>query len=108
MNKINKSLTAIASTIFLSINAYAVSPSVSAAEPTEEILTKAIVKKVDKQNGKITLKHEEIKNLDMPGMTMVFKAKDVSSLENLKEGDNVEAQLEKENGSFVANKIIKK
>ena len=73
-----------------------------------ESLTKAVVKKVDSQNGKIILKHEEIKNLDMPGMTMAFKVKDITYLESLKEGDIVEAQLDKENGIYVINKIVKK
>ncbi len=34
------------------------------------------VSKIDKAQSKITLKHGEIKNLDMPGMTMVFQVKD--------------------------------
>ena len=51
-------------------------------------LTDGEVKKIDKDNGKITIKHGEIKNLDMPGMTMVFKVKDLALLEKLKTGDN--------------------
>ncbi len=30
--------------------------------------------------GKVTIKHGEIKHMDMPGMTMVFTAKDKKSL----------------------------
>ena len=52
------------------------------------------VKKVDKENKKITLKHGVIKNLDMPGMTMVFGIKDVAMLENLKVGDKVKFKAE--------------
>jgi Cu(I)/Ag(I) efflux system protein CusF len=37
--------------------------------------TDAEVRKVDKDAGKITLKHGEIKNLDMPPMSMVFQVK---------------------------------
>ena len=51
--------------------------------------TDAEVRKVDPKTGKITLKHGEIKNLDMPAMTMVFTAKDKSLLSNVKAGDKV-------------------
>ena len=34
------------------------------------------IRKVDTDNKKITIKHGEIKNLDMPPMTMVFQVKD--------------------------------
>jgi Cu/Ag efflux protein CusF len=33
------------------------------------------VRKSDKETGKITLRHGEIKHLDMPPMTMVFVAR---------------------------------
>jgi Cu/Ag efflux protein CusF len=52
-------------------------------------LSTAEVRKVDKANGKITLKHGEIRNLDMPPMTMVFTAKDKALLANVKAGDKV-------------------
>jgi Cu/Ag efflux protein CusF len=35
------------------------------------------------------LKHGEIKNLQMPPMTMVFTAKEAAQLEGLTKGDNV-------------------
>jgi Cu(I)/Ag(I) efflux system periplasmic protein CusF len=47
------------------------------------------VRNVDKRAGKITLKHGDIKNLDMPGMTMVFKATDPAMLATVKIGDKV-------------------
>jgi Cu/Ag efflux protein CusF len=34
------------------------------------------VRKVDKEQGKITLRHGPLQNLDMPAMTMVFKVAD--------------------------------
>lgn len=39
-------------------------------------MTDGEVKKVDQEAGKVTIKHGDIKHLDMPGMTMVFTAKD--------------------------------
>ena len=46
-------------------------------------MTDAEVRKVDMEGGKITLKHAEIKSLDMPGMTMVFVVKDKAMLDKL-------------------------
>jgi len=56
------------------------------AAPT---LTEGEVRKIDKENKKITLKHAEIKNLDMPPMTMVFRLKDPAWLDKLKVGSKV-------------------
>ncbi len=52
------------------------------------------VRKLDKENKKITLKHGVIKNLDMPGMTMVFSVKDAAMLDNLKAGDKIKFKAE--------------
>ncbi len=43
--------------------------------------TKGTVKKVDMQAGKVTIIHEELTNLDMPAMTMVFRTADPAMLE---------------------------
>lgn len=51
--------------------------------------TEGEVRKIDKDAGKITLKHGEIKNLGMPPMSMVFKAKDPALLGKVKAGDKV-------------------
>ena len=52
-------------------------------------MTEGVVRKVSRDTGKITLKHGEIKHLDMPPMTMVFQAKDSAMLDGLKPGDKV-------------------
>ena len=44
-------------------------------------MTDGEIRKVDKENGKLTIKHGEIKNLDMPAMTMVFQVKDKAALD---------------------------
>jgi uncharacterized cupredoxin-like copper-binding protein/Cu/Ag efflux protein CusF len=66
----------------------------------------AEVRKIDKESGKITLKHGAIKNLDMPGMTMIFKAKDPAELDKLQAGDKVRFKAEKVNGAIYAREII--
>lgn len=50
---------------------------------------KAEVRKIDKDNQKITLKHEEMKSFGMPAMTMVFPVSDPALLDKVKPGDKV-------------------
>lgn len=63
------------------------------------------VRKVDKDTKKITLKHGEIKSLDMPGMTMVFQVKDPAMLDKVKAGDKVRFKAEKSGGAIVVTDI---
>ncbi len=68
-------------------------------------MTGGEVRKVDKDTKKITLKHGEIKNLGMPGMTMVFQVKDPAMLDTVKVGDKVKFNAEKMNGSLTVTNI---
>ena len=68
-------------------------------------MTNAEVRKVDKENGKITLKHESIKNLDMPAMTMVFQVGDAAMLDKVKAGDQVRFTAAKESGKLTVTDI---
>ena len=68
-------------------------------------LTDGEIKKIDLDNGKLTIKHGPIKHLDMPGMTMVFTAKNKSLLANLKPGDVVKFVVVPENGKLVVTDI---
>jgi Cu/Ag efflux protein CusF len=63
------------------------------------------VRKVDKDAGKVTLKHGPLSNLDMPGMTMVFKAADPNMLDGLKEGDQVRFSADRINGAISVTRI---
>ena len=63
------------------------------------------VRKVDKEQQKITLKHGEIKNLGMPGMTMVFQVKDPAMLDKVKAGDKVVFAAEKADGAYVVTEL---
>jgi Cu(I)/Ag(I) efflux system protein CusF len=67
--------------------------------------TDAEVRKVDKDAGKITLKHGEIKNLDMPPMSMVFQVKDKALLDKVKAGDKVSFTADKINGQYTVLSI---
>jgi Cu(I)/Ag(I) efflux system periplasmic protein CusF len=68
-------------------------------------MTEAEVRKVDLDSKKITLKHGDIKNLDMPGMTMVFQVKDPTVLDKVKAGDKVLFKAEKSNGALVVTEL---
>ncbi len=68
-------------------------------------MTDAEVRKVDKEAKKITLKHGEIKNLDMPAMTMVFQVKDAALLDAAKAGDKVKFRAEKVSGGYAVTAI---
>lgn len=72
----------------------------------EAVLSEAEVRKVDARNGKITLKHGEIRNLDMPPMTMVFTARDKALLKNVKAGDKVRFAADKDAaGEYIVTAI---
>lgn len=58
------------------------------------------VRRIDKAAGKITLRHGEIKSLDMPPMTMVFQVKDAALLDGVKPGDKVKFRAVKEGGQI--------
>ena len=60
----------------------------------------AEVRKVDKDAAKITLKHGEIRHLDMPPMTMVFQVKDKAMLDQVKPGDKVRFRADKIGGAM--------
>jgi len=63
-------------------------------------LSEGEVKKIDKDAGKITIKHGPLANLDMPGMTMVFRVKDSAMLEQVKAGDKIRFTAEKVGGAL--------
>ncbi len=68
-------------------------------------MVNAEVRKVDKDAGKVTLKHGPITNLEMPGMTMVFRVKDPAMLDKVKEGDKIRFTADKVSGAFTVMSI---
>lgn len=70
-------------------------------------LAEGEIRKVDKDAGKLTIKHGPIKNLEMPAMTMVFKVKDAAMLEQVAAGDKIRFGVEKVNGAFTVQQIEK-
>ena len=80
-------------------------PAASAAPSVASEFAEGEVRKVDKDNKKLTLKHGPLKNLDMPGMTMVFQVKDEAMLDKVQAGDKVRFQAEKIDGKFTVTNL---
>jgi Cu(I)/Ag(I) efflux system protein CusF len=75
-----------------------------ATQPAAE-LSEGEVRKVDKDAKKISIKHGELKNLDMPPMSMVFQVKDLALLDKVKAGDKIRFRAEKAGPAFVVTDI---
>jgi Cu/Ag efflux protein CusF len=65
----------------------------------------ADVRRVDVAAGKISLKHGEIKNLDMPPMSMVFQVQDKALLSQIKVGDKVRFTADQIKGAYTVLSI---
>ena len=87
-------------TVLFALAAAAISTVSMAAE-----FTKGEVKKIDLKQKKITIKHEELKSLDMPAMTMVFIVSDDALLAKAKQGQAIEFVAEKVNGKLTVTEI---
>jgi len=81
-------------------NHHAAAPSAAPAADQAE----GEVRRIDLDGGKITLKHGDIKNLDMPPMTMVFHV-DKALLGALKVGDKVRFKAVHEAGKYTVTDI---
>lgn len=68
---------------------------------TDKFMVEGVVRKLDTDNRKITIKHGEIKNLEMPGMTMVFRLQEAVILEKIQIGDKVLFHVEKIECAYV-------
>jgi Cu/Ag efflux protein CusF len=101
--------------LLIALTVFGASYAASAAEPVKAstaspateaaVLSDGEVRKIDKDTKKITIKHGELKNLDMPAMTMVFQVKDPALLDKAKVGDKIKFKAEKVTGGFAATEI---
>ena len=101
MNKLFQSMLVAAATAAALLSAPA--HAQGSAKPAD--LSEAEVRKVDKENRKVTLKHGEIRNLDMPPMTMVFNVNDNKLLDQVKAGDRIHFRAANEGGKFTVTEI---
>ena len=73
--------------------------------PSTSDMAEGEIRKVDMDTKKITIKHGEIKSLDMPAMAMVFQVKDPALLDKVKAGDKVRFKAEKAGSAIVVTEI---
>ena len=78
---------------------------VAALPGAEAVMTAGEITRVDARSGKLTIRHEEIKNLDMPAMTMVFGLKDAALAEQFMPGDKVRFHVQDEGGTLTITRI---
>ncbi|MCV0393880.1 MAG: copper-binding protein [Rhizobiaceae bacterium] len=76
-----------------------------AGAATAEEYTSGEVTKVDTAQKKLTIKHEELKNLEMPAMTMVFVVAEDAMLEKVKVGQKIEFVADRVNGRITVTDI---
>ncbi len=107
MKKIQLAIAASTAALLISVAgvAGAQTASAPAASATSEEMAEGEVRKVDKENQKLTIKHGPLKNLDMPGMTMVFQVQDAAMLDKVQAGDKVRFVAEKLEGKFTVTKM---
>jgi Cu/Ag efflux protein CusF len=74
-------------------------------EATAVAWTAGEIRKIDKDAGKVTIRHEDIKNLNMPAMTMVFTVKNKSLLDGLKVGAKIQFMAVQEQGKLTVTDI---
>jgi Cu/Ag efflux protein CusF len=65
------------------------------------------IRRIDAQNLRLTIKHGEIKALDMPPMTMVFYVKDPVLLQGLAVQDTIECQASLEGTKYYLTEVKK-
>lgn len=104
----NKTIAAIMLSLSIPLSAFAVEAHhqpVANAKAVDARLTDGEVRKVDKETGKVTIKHGPLENLGMPAMTMVFRVKDPGLMDQVKAGDKVRFRAEQINGAYTVMQI---
>jgi Cu/Ag efflux protein CusF len=84
---------------------HAATPAASAPASVANEYTNGEIRKIDAKTGKVTLKHEEIRNLGMSPMTMAFELKDPSALGRFKVGDKVRFRATYQDGKYIVTDL---
>ena len=86
------------------VAAPAATPAADTAS-ADAVMTAGEITRVDTRSGKLTIRHEDIKNLNMPAMTRVFGLKDAAQAAPFKAGDKVRFHAVDDNGSLSITRI---
>lgn len=79
--------------------------SLASIAQTSADMAQGEIRKVDKEAGKVTIRHGEIKSIDMPPMTMVFVMRDPAALDSVKAGDKVLFNVVREDGKYIVTQL---
>ena len=95
--------------LLIALALVAAGPAIAQAKPggadAAAEMTDAEVRKIDLAASKITLKHGEIKSLDMPPMTMVFHVRDKALLAKVQVGDKLRFKAINDAGKYTVTDI---
>jgi Cu/Ag efflux protein CusF len=81
---------------------------ISVSGQASEEWVSGTVRRIDSDQQKVTIQHEEIKSLQMPPMRMVFRVGSVELLQGLSVGDAIEFTVAEQSGAYVILKAKKK
>lgn len=69
------------------------------------VMSEGEIRRINKETGKVTIKHGPLQNLNMPGMTMLFSLQDPAVIDQIKEGDKIKFVADKVDGVFVVKSL---
>lgn len=75
------------------------------ASAGQSSMSEGEIKNIDKDTGKLTIKHGELKNLGMPGMTMVFRVKHPAMLGQVKVGEKIHFIADEVGGALAVTSL---
>jgi Cu(I)/Ag(I) efflux system protein CusF len=65
----------------------------------------AVVQKIDRANGKVTLAHEPVQSLNWPAMTMDFSVKRKNLFDKLPVGHKVDVEFQQDGNDYVVTSV---
>lgn len=80
-------------------------PAAPAASAAASTWVDGEVRKIDTEQGRLTLRHGPITNLGMGNMTMVFRVAEPKLLAGLKPGDKLRFQADRVNGAITVTAV---
>ena len=101
-------MTLLSLSVFAGAATTVIVPAAVAEEIQQAHQTKGVVKKIDRENNRVTLTHDAVPSLDWPSMTMGFAVKDPTLLKDVAPGEQVEIDfVRRDDGKFVITRINK-
>lgn len=92
---------------FLALGAGLAALVLSSAALAQAATSGGEVIKIDKAGSRVTMKHDGIKSLDMPPMTMSFRVRDPKLLDAVAVGDRVRFAAERVSGQYTVTALSK-